>query len=224
MRFPKLFWNVSLVLPATALLILIAGVAGAADDDFIDADELIDPELPKYAGSDGRVDASGSDSGTWVGFNCFSLQEDMVRVKDDFRFECGTAHPDRVGLTTKQALVDQKRSNNNAHIRLVVNHLDGLPEQGRVHDLLCQKVRIKGRSNNSTEAIEAKCIIKRCDPPPTTGQPGAITEKQMASLFACIESAEEDGSLGTRVQNLKQAPSSEISGTIKSRGVWLENN
>lgn len=215
MRFSKLFWNVSLALLATTVLILITGVVGAAAD-ILDSKHTIDPLSPNYDGSEGEVDASGDTYGVWVAFDCLTLDPDL-EVENDFRFECRSNHPDKVNLSS--GVVDQKRPNNNAEILWTVNTLDGRNE-GRVYNLLCDKVWLRGKSNNRNEQIEASCLIKNCDAPPPTGGPQAITEKQLQAAFDCLDTAEAEGTLGERVQTLKLLDGNVISGTIKSKGFW----
>jgi len=216
MRFSKLFWNVSLALLATTVPILTTGVVGAAAD-ILDSDHTIDPLSPDYDGSEGGVDASGDTYGTWVAFDCLTLDSDL-EVVNDFRFECRSNHPDKVNLSS--GVVDQKRPNNNAEILWTVNRLDGFSEQGRVYNLLCDKVWLRGKSNNRNEQIEASCLIKKCDTPPVKPEPQGITEKQLRAAFDCLDTAEAEGTLGERVQTLKLLDGNVISGTIKSKGFW----
>jgi hypothetical protein len=120
--------------------------------------------------------------------------------------------------------VDQKRPNNNAEIIWTVNTLDGRSEQGRMYNLLCEKVWLKGKSNSRNEQIEASCLIKKCDPPPSSGGPQAITEAQLKAAFECLDTAEDEGTLGERVQTLKLLDNNTISGTIKSKGFWATDD
>jgi hypothetical protein len=220
MRFPKLFWNVSVALLATTVLILITGVVGAAAD-ILDSDETIDPLSPNYDGSEGGVDASGDTFGTWVAFDCLTLKPNSEVVDNDFRFECRSNHPDKINLSS--GVVDQKRPNNNAEILWTVNKLNGINE-GRVYNLLCDKVWLRGKSNNRNEQIEASCLVKSCDTPPTTGGPQAITETQLKAAFECLDTAQDEGTLGERVQTLKLLEDNTISGTIKSKGFWATDD
>jgi hypothetical protein len=219
-RFSKLFWNVSLALLATTVLILTTGVVGAAAD-ILDSEHTIDPLSPNFDGSEGGVDASGDTYETWVAFECLTLQPDLD-VDNDFRFECRTNHPDKINLSS--GLVDQKRPNNNAQILWTVNRLDGINEQGRVYNLLCDKVLLKGKSKSDNEQIEASCMIKSCDPPPPTGGPQAISDAQLAAAFECLDTAEAEGTLGTRVQTLKLLENNTIDGAIRSKGFWATDN
>jgi hypothetical protein len=220
MRFSKLLWNVSLAPLATTVLILTMGVVGAAAD-ILDSEHTIEPISPNFDGSEGGVDASGDTYETWVAFECLTLQPDLD-IDNDFRFECRTNHPDKVNLNSGQ--VDQRRANNNAEILWTVNYLDGINEQGRVYNLLCDKVLLKGKSNNGNEQIEASCMVKGCDAPPSTGGPQAITEAQLAAAFECLDTAEAEGTLGTRVQTLKLLNDNTINGTIRSKGFWATDD
>ncbi|MBW2716589.1 MAG: hypothetical protein JRD03_10955 [Deltaproteobacteria bacterium] len=166
------------------------------------------------------MDASGDSYGTWVGFDCLTLESDM-EVVNDFRCECRSNHPDKVNLSS--GVVDQKKPNNNAEILWTVNTLDERDE-GRVYNLLCDKVWLRGKSNNRNEQIEASCLIKKCDTPPVKPEPQGITEAQLKAAFECLDTAEAEGTLGERVQTLKLVDGNEISGTIKSKGFWATDD
>jgi hypothetical protein len=219
MRFRKSFWKISPALLAAAALILIAGVVGAV----IDADESIDPESPDYDASEGGVDLSGDEFDVRVSFRSVCVDPDDPKSKDnDFEFGCESTHIDRVNLSTHQGSLDQKMRNNNAHAWMDVTEIGG-GVKNTIYDLACERVLIKGKSNDDTEKIEARCTLRKCTPPKTHNNI-VISDEQFQSALDCLDTSEEDGSLGERVQTLRLDKNGEFSGEITSKGVWLEDD
>ena len=202
MRFSKTFWNVPSALLATAALVLIAGLAGAV----FDSDEDIYPDMPNYSGSGGWVDGSGSDYSTGVWFSC----EDNDNA---FSIGCDSEHPDNVTISPKQGKVDQKKKDNNAYAYLDVGEMGGIVEETEF-ELDCQKVQIKGKSNDDTQAIESKCTLTKCQ------IPGGLTLDQIASAEQCIDDAEDAEDIGKKVTTLKLDNNNLLKGNIWSKGTW----
>lgn len=201
MRFSNSFWNVSPALLATAALIMVTGVAGAIFDSIDD----IAPDSPKYDGSAGYVAASGSNYSTGVSFQC-------VDTDNDFRFGCDSNHPDSVSISTNQGKVNQKKNDNNADAYLNVATMGGLPVN-LSFPLVCDRVQMKGKSNDSNDKIQAQCNLKKCD------IPGDLTVAQLQSASACIEGSEDDGSLGKSVTTLQLDNNNQLKGKITSKGI-----
>jgi hypothetical protein len=217
MRFSKSFWKVSPALLAAALM-LIAGVVGAV----IDADESIDPESPDYDASEGGVDVSGDEFEARVSFRSLCVDLDIPRNNNDFEFGCESTHIDRVNLSTHQGNLDQKMRNNNAHAWMYVTVIGGATKN-TTYDLACERVLIKGKSNDDTEEIEARCTLRKCTPPQTDTNP-IKAEIQFQSALNCLDASEEDGSLGEKVQTLHLLKNGDLDGEITSKGVWLEDD
>jgi hypothetical protein len=204
MLFSKSIWKVSPALLATAALILITGVAGAV----FDADRLIDPNSPNFDGSGGWVDGSGDDFSTGVYFFCGSLDA-------SFEMGCYSEHPDDVSISSNQGKVEQKKRGNNARAYMNVAELGGITVDTEF-DLDCQKVQLKGKSNDNTERLESKCTLTKCQ------IPGALSRDQIASAMQCIEDQEDAGNIGRKVTKLSLDKNNLIKGRIWSRGVWQE--
>ena len=202
MRFFRSSWSIPSGLLVTAVWILIAGAAGAV----LDADVDIDPNSPGYDGSGGHVDASGSSFGSSVYFVC-------IDADNDFEIYCETDHPDKLRLSARQGTVEQGRKGNNANAVMDVGVMGGIAENTQI-PLSCERVEVKGRSNDGTERVEARCTLKGCD------IPGELTVGQIQSAVDCIDAAVANGNLGKKVQNLKLNDDNEIGGRIRSKGVW----
>jgi hypothetical protein len=157
----KPFWNVPSVLLATAALILLAGVAGA----ILNADSAIDPDSPKYDGSGGYVDASGSVFETGVWLHC-------IDNDNNFTIGCDSDHPDGVNLTPVQGKVDQKKKDNNAEAWMAVDTMGGIFEDD-VYPLICDRMQIKGKLNDDKLTIESQCTLTKCE------IPGSLTIDQI---------------------------------------------
>jgi hypothetical protein len=202
MRFSETFRNARSALLATAALILIAGVAGA----IFDASVTIDPESPKYDGSGGGVDGSDSSFGTYVYFMCNDAD-------NEFTINCDSHHPDRVSISTKQGMVDQKKRDNNAHAWIDVLEMGGIIEDTTL-DLDCDKVQIKGKANDDKLTAESQCTLSKCV------VPGELTIDQVRSAEICIDDSEENGTIGKNVTTLKLDNNNMLKGKIKSKGDW----
>jgi len=207
MRFRKSFWNAPSALLATATLILLTGVAGAIFNSSND----IDPDSPNYDGSAGYVDGSGSSFSTGVYFMC-------VDIDNDFQIGCDTDHPDKVKLTRWRGEVNQKKKDNNASAWMWVGMLGGIDEGDTLFPLDCEKVQLKGKSNDRNEKIESECKLTKCE------LPTSLSEDQYRSAEACIDDAEATGDLGKKVTTLKRDNNGLLGGKIKSKGVWLEDD
>ena len=201
MRFSKSSWNVSPALLATAALILIAGVAGAV----FDSNDDILPDSPNYNGSGGYVDASGNIFATGVYFMC-------ADADNDFEIGCDSEHPDKVSLSTNTGRVDQRKNGNNAHAWMSVVKMGGIVED-TTFDLDCEKVQLKGKSNDKTDKIDAQCTLKKCV------VPGGLLIDQVRSAEACIEDSEENGEIGKKVTTLKLDRNNLLGGKITSKGL-----
>jgi hypothetical protein len=204
MLFSKSIWKVSPALLAMAALILITGVAGAV----FNADRSIEPNSPNFNGSGGWVDGSGENYSTGVYFSCGGLN-------DSFEIGCYSEHPDNVTISSNQGKVDQKKTDNNARAYMNVAELGGITVNDEF-DLDCKKVQLKGKSNDTTERIESKCTLTKCQ------IPGAFSPNQIASAQQCIEEQEDAGNIGKKVTSLKLDNNNLLKGKIWSRGVWQE--
>jgi hypothetical protein len=204
MRFSKSFWNVPSALLATAALILLAGGATA----FFNSSNGIQADIPNWLGSFGFVDGFADDYETAVGFTC-------VDPDSDFAMGCYSTHPDSVNMTPKQGKVDQKKRDNNAVAWIEASKLDGDPLELDT-DLVCDKVQIKGKSNDDKETIESKCTLNKC------AIPGELTLNQIAAIVDCVDDSEDSGLLGKKVQTLKLDKNNLLKGNIWSKGTWEE--
>ena len=202
MRFVRFFRKASPAVLATAALILITGVAGA----FFNSSNSIDPDSPNYDGSAGYVDASGPFYETGVYLMCSNSE-------NDFEIGCDSWHPDSVNMTSKQGKVDQKKKDNNADAWIAGSELGGAVGDFDVF-LDCQKVQIKGKSNDDKQTIESKCTLTKCE------LPQGITLGQIESAADCIEESEDSGAIGKKVSTLKLDGNNLLKGNIWSKGIW----
>jgi len=207
MRYSKSVRKVAPALLAAAALVLIAGGATA----IFNSSEFIDPDVPNYLGSFGGVDGSFDDYETFVGFTCVDLES-------DFALGCSSWHPDSVNMTPKQGKVDQKKKDNNAIAWISATKIHGIILQEEIIEqpLLCDRVQIKGKSNDDKETIESKCTLKKCD------LPLGLTLADLTAIGNCIEDSEDAGLLGKKVQTLKLDNNNQLKGNIWSKGTWKE--
>jgi hypothetical protein len=201
MLFSKSIWKVSPALLATAALILITGVAGAV----FNADRAIDPNSPNFNGSGGWVDGSGENYSTGVYFMCTDSD-------NDFEMGCDSNHPDRASMSTNSGKVDQRKNDNPGDAWMVVNEMGGIDEGGATIPLDCDRVQLKGKSNDRNDKIDSQCTLKSCD------IPGALTVDQVRSAIACMDDSVDNGSLGKNVESLK-LKNDTIEGKITSKGL-----
>jgi hypothetical protein len=202
MRFSKSFWNVPSALLATAALVLFAGLAGAV----FNASVGIDPDSPNYDGSNGYVNADGSNYGTGVWFTC----EDE---NNTITMGCDSWHPDNVTISTKQGKVDQKKTNNNAIAYMEASLIGG--QAVDIDEVLeCKKVQIKGKANDDKFTAESKCTLTKCE------IPGGLTVEQIGLIEDCIDDAEDSGNIGKKVSTLKLDNQNLLKGNIWSKGMW----
>ena len=202
MRFSKSFKNAAPALLATAALILVTGLAGAV----FDADEDIFRDSPNFNGSGGWVDGSGDSFSTGVWFGCSDID-------NDFQIGGDSDHPDNVTIAPKTGKVDQRKADNNAYAYMSVGEMGGIVEETEF-ELNCEKVQLKGKSNDDTQAIESKCMLKKC------AIPGGLTLDQIASAQQCIENAEDSEDIGKKVTTLKLDNNNLLKGNIWSKGTW----
>jgi hypothetical protein len=203
MHFPKIHQNIFSALLVTAMLTLIAGVARA----ILDADVDIKPDSPGYDGSAGYVDASGTSYSSAVAVYC-------TDADNDFHIYCETDHPDKVSLSNAQGQVSQTKKGNNATAAIDVDRMGGIDVDAEFL-LSCEKVQVKGKSNDSTERAEVQCMLKGCE------IPGALTINQIRSAIDCIDGSVASGDIGKKVQKLRVGNDNRIQGKIKSKGDWL---
>jgi len=198
MRLSKSYWNVLL---ATAAVILMAGIAGA----IFNSDDSIDPDSPNYNGSGGWVDGAGEDFSTGVYFMC--LDND-----NDFQIGCDSEHPDGVKLSNNQGKVDQRQRDNNAYAYISVTEMGGIADDTE-YELDCDRVQLKGKSNDNNDKMDVQCRLKGCE------IPGDLTVAQIQSAETCIDDAQDLDNIGKRVTNLRLNNKNLLRGKITSRGV-----
>ena len=198
MRLSKSYWNVLL---ATAAVILMAGLAGA----IFDSDDPIYPDSPQYNGSGGWVDGSGEDFSTGVWFGCSDSD-------NDFYIGCDSDHPDSVKLSNNQGKVDQRKRDNNGYAYLDVYEMGGIVEDTEF-GLDCERVQLKGKSNDNNDRMDVQCMLKGCQ------IPEGLTVGQLQSAETCIDDAQDLDNIGRRVTNLRLNNNNELGGKITSKGV-----
>jgi hypothetical protein len=205
MRFSKSFWNVPSALLATAALVLIAGTA-AGQDEFFDYDMTTDILDDGYEGSWGRVDGSGDSTYDEVYFWC----ED---ANNSFEIGCYTDHADKVNLSKTTGKVDQGKKGNYANVWMAASALGG-NEVDIDEDLTCDKVTIKGKGESKKWTADVKCQIKNCK------LPADLTVGEKDAIIECAEAALDNEDLGKKVGKMRLNSDDEITGKIRSKGVW----